>query len=118
MIPRRWLPPLLWAATILVLTSVPVPDVGAPANSDKVVHYLVYGLLGMFVGRALLLEGRRVRHLALAALAVSAFGALDEWHQSFIHGRMGDVHDWIADSIGGASALAFMSLRARRASLS
>ena len=118
MIPRRWMPPLLWAATILVLTSVPVPDIGAPANSDKVVHYLVYGLLGMFVGRALLLEGRQARHLALAALAVSAFAAVDEWHQSFIPGRMADVRDWVADTIGGASALAFMSLRARRAPLS
>lgn len=118
MISRHWVPPLVWAAAILILTSVPVPDLGSPRHADKGVHFLVYGLLGLLVGRALLAESRGRAHFAGAALAVAAFGALDEWHQSFIPGRYSDMHDWVADVIGGAAALAVMAARARRPSLS
>jgi VanZ family protein len=31
----------------------------------------------------------------------SLYGASDEWHQSFVPGRMVEVADWLADSIGG-----------------
>jgi VanZ family protein len=115
---RRWAPPLAWAATILLLTSVPVPDIGAPKNTDKLVHFAVYGLLGVLVARALLLEGRGRRAFIIAAFAISAFGAFDEVHQMFIPGRFADVRDWVADSIGGAVTLGVFSLRLRRPSLS
>src|SRR5436853_6448862 len=42
---RRWLPPLLWAGVILVITSLPgsaVPSALAPY--DKVVHFGMYGV--------------------------------------------------------------------------
>jgi VanZ family protein len=38
-------------------------------------------------------------------LVVSAYGASDEWHQSFVPGRSTDVRDWIADTIGAALAI-------------
>jgi len=47
---RRWLPPLVWAGVILVITSLPgsaVPQRLAPF--DKVVHFTMYGIFAVLV---------------------------------------------------------------------
>jgi hypothetical protein len=41
----------------------------------------------------------------VSLVIVSAYGATDEWHQSFVPGRAMDVQDWIADTIGAAIAV-------------
>jgi VanZ family protein len=97
--------PVCWAALILALTSVPgsaVPDVGIGA-SDKVVHLLLYGILGALAMRAAWDPARAVRLVVIVTLAVSLFGALDELHQLFVPGRGADFVDWLADSAGGFS---------------
>jgi VanZ family protein len=105
---RRWLPPALWAALILVLTSVPAPPdiTGGIPHLDKVIHFCLYAAQGWLVARAL--RTRRMLSLTLALLAVSAFGAFDEWHQQFFV-RDTDILDWIADTIGGAVGIASAS---------
>ncbi len=69
---------------------------------DKVVHFSVYGLLATLVCR----QGRGWRAAGWALLAVSAYGASDEWHQSFVPGRTMELADWIADTAGAAWAVA------------
>ncbi len=101
---RRWLPPVLWAALILVLTSIPAPP-QAPAgipHMDKLAHLLLYAGLGWFTGRAL--RTRRARPVVLALSAIALFGAFDEWHQALFN-RTPDLVDWIADMIGGSFGL-------------
>ncbi len=71
------------------------------ANFDKVAHFSVYGLLATLVCR----QGRGWRAALWALLAVSAFGASDEWHQSFVPGRSTELADWIADTAGAALAI-------------
>ena len=68
---------------------------------DKLGHFAIYGLLGTLVCRL----GQGWRSAAWALLAVSAFGASDEWHQSFVPGRFSDVGDWMADTFGAALAV-------------
>lgn len=101
---RRWLPPLLWAALILILTSIPgshIPVLPFP-YFDKVVHLAIYGVLGWLTARAWT-NGSRVSAALLAAiLLVSCFGAVDEWHQQFIPQRSMDLLDWAADTTGAA----------------
>ena len=36
----------------------------------------------------------------------SLYGASDEWHQYFVPGRSCEFGDWIADTAGGALAIA------------
>jgi hypothetical protein len=72
------------------------------AQSDKVAHFFVYGLLATLLVR--LARGPRAWWLAL--LATSLYGASDEWHQYFVPGRSCDVMDWLADTSGGALAIA------------
>ncbi|MBM3842162.1 MAG: VanZ family protein [Verrucomicrobia bacterium] len=69
-------------------------------HSDKVVHFAVYGLLGTLACR----PARTWRGAAVAVLVTSAFGASDEWHQSFVPGRTAELADWVADSAGAACA--------------
>ena len=101
---RRWLPPLLWAAFILILTSIPgsrLPDLPF-RYFDKVVHLAIYGVLGWLTARAWT-DGSRVSAAALVALIiVSCFGAFDEWHQQFIPLRSMELLDWAADTTGAA----------------
>jgi VanZ family protein len=100
----RWLPPLLWAAFILILTSIPGSHIPASPfrNFDKVVHLTIYGVLGWLAARAWV-NGARGTAAALVALAfVSCFGAFDEWHQQYIPQRSMDLLDWAADTAGAA----------------
>ncbi len=109
---RRWLPPAMWAALILILTSIPSPP-GAPGgipHLDKVVHFVLYAGLGWLMTRAL--RTRRPMTLIIALVSIALFAAADEWHQRFF-ARDPAVLDWIADVIGaGAGILA--ALRVRR----
>jgi VanZ family protein len=104
----RWTPPVIWSLVILFLTSIPNPSIPAPKDSDKLVHFFVYAVLGALTGRAALLQRRQLA-LALALVAgISVFGAIDEWHQHFIPGRSPAVNDWVADTIGGVVGIAAM----------
>ena len=99
---QRWLPPLLWAAFILILTSIPGSHLPVPPsrNFDKIVHLAIYGVLGWLTARAWP-SGSRVTAAALVVvLLISCFGALDEWHQQFIPQRSMDLLDWTADTAG------------------
>ena len=82
-----------------------VPSPGFTKVDDKFAHFLVYGLLGTLLCRL----GRGWRAAACALVVVSAFGASDEWHQSFVPGRVSDFGDWLADTLGAAVAVAFYS---------
>jgi VanZ family protein len=116
---RRWLPGLGWATLIVVGTSIPAADVPpSPDGTDKVVHLLVYAVLGLLLTRAAVHEWPRKRPAVLAAALIAAtasFGALDELHQRFIPGRFADVADWLADATGATLAIVLtIAARARR----
>ena len=113
---RRWLPPLLWAAVILALTSFPNPDLGGLdavnfPGADKVTHGVLYAVLGFLSARAWLRRGSAsdLRGAALILAGIAAFGAADEWHQQFIPGRGMSFLDWVAD-LAGASVALLLSL--------
>lgn len=70
---------------------------------DKLLHTTEYAGLGLLFARAFLGERFRVLPaIVLAVLLTSAYGASDEFHQSFVPQRDSDVHDWIADTIGAS----------------
>ena len=105
---RRWLPPALWAALILVLTSIPVPleAPGGIPHLDKLVHFLLYAGEGWLVTRAL--RTRRPPSLLAALLSIAAFAALNEWSQQFFV-RDPDMLDWTVDTIGASFGIAAAS---------
>jgi VanZ family protein len=113
---RRWLPPTLWAAFTLVLTSIPGADLPpAPARgADKAVHLALYGTLGFLAVRAAAPPARPVTTAARILLAIALFAALDEIHQRFIPGRSMELFDWVADTLGAAAGGLLALVAARR----
>ena len=94
--------PILLAVMIVIASGrsqVAGPDIH---HIDKVTHFSVYGLLATLVCR--LRPGRVAAWCSV--LAVSAFGASDEWHQTFTPGRTIEFGDWVADTAGAAVAVA------------
>ena len=75
---------------------------------DWLHHGLAYALLAVLTVRALA-RGRRAgvgaATLVGAWLVATIYGVTDEWHQSFVPGRMSDVRDLLADGVGAALGL-------------
>ncbi|MDD1615248.1 MAG: VanZ family protein [Methylococcaceae bacterium NSP1-2] len=93
---------LLYCALIYWLSdqqTLPTPDLFD--SEDKLIHFGAYFVMGLFAWRSF-------KHLIsmpiiLALLSIvfcSLYGASDEWHQSFVIGRVSDAVDWLADTSG------------------
>ncbi|MCC6549406.1 MAG: VanZ family protein [Ignavibacteriaceae bacterium] len=99
-----YLPLIIYWLALLTATSIPSSSMPRISYSDKTMHFLAYGGLGFLLTLAFLVQGKfpELRGYAvLAAITVAAlYGALDEFHQSFIPGRNAEMLDWIADFIG------------------
>lgn len=114
-----WGPVVAYAGLIFFLSSRTAAEVPAPPipHLDKLIHFFEYAVLGALIARALLLGPPRVsRAVAFGvALVVScAYGASDEWHQSFVPGRFSSGWDLVADSLGAASGIAVVSRLKRK----
>ena len=103
-----WLPLLLYMAAIFHFSSESHPLPALTAHVwDKLLHFVEYTGLGLLWCRAL--RGERLGWAAatvLAVLATAAYGASDEWHQSFVPLRDSSVRDWFADALGGSAGAA------------
>jgi VanZ family protein len=106
----RFAPPLAVMALIWVLSAQPDLSSGLDSDLDlvlrKLAHMVVFGTLLATWWRA---AGPRV------AVAVTlAYAALDEWHQSWVEGRVGAASDWAIDALGAGIAAAIIVARLRR----
>ena len=93
---------------MLALTSWPsppeVPVVSSIPDFDKVVHALLYGVLGFLASFSIDWPAgeRRVLWRALCvAGAVAVWGTLDEIHQAWIPGRSMEMADAATDTVAG-----------------
>jgi VanZ family protein len=101
-----------YTVVLVAATHYPNPqellEYNSLVQSDKTLHFIAYGILGLLVGATLASAGRHtLRTLALALLALALFAAVDEATQP-LFGRYADVLDWGYDCIGlvGGIALA------------
>ena len=103
---RLWAPVVVYMAVLFFLSSR--SDLPGPEGvSDKAEHAAAYFVLGVLVVRWLAggLPPRMSWGVAIASLAITiAYGASDEFHQSFVPGRTADVLDLRADAAGAAIA--------------
>ena len=71
--------------------------------SDKLIHFLVFGLLGIMMFRSFrVVANTTIRRNAylMAIITAGVYGALDEIHQLYVPGRFASIGDWIADILG------------------
>ncbi len=105
-----WVPVALYAGVIFYLSAQSHPEEQLPSFllkdvSDKVLHAVEYGILGLLCYRAFRwAAGPAVAQQAvvLAIMTASVYGVTDEVHQFFVPFRESSWLDWLADTIGAA----------------
>ena len=83
---------------------------------DKLYHVLEYTVLGILVAHAFVNASFNIFRRApwiFSFLFVILYGASDEWHQSFVPGRVVSILDWTADCLGGFLGVVSMYLWCR-----
>lgn len=108
MVLRYWIPTLVWALAIFVLSHMSSPP-GASLAPDYLLHFLEYGTLALTIvwGITLGLKHELTPLRASLAWAIStAYAATDEFHQRFVTGRVSSLEDLLADAAGAAIFLA------------
>ena len=95
-------PALCYAVAIFIFSSLPgseIPHLPFP-NADKVVHFLEFGLFGIFLYRAFGLYRPLKRPYLLTLAAGTPYAVLDEIHQYFVPGRNCSGADLAFDVLG------------------
>jgi hypothetical protein len=105
-------PALLYAIVIFFMSSLPGYILPAlPFDfGDKIIHFLEFGLFGIFLYRAFRFPQPSFRPLRLTIAFGILYAASDEIHQLFVRGRFCDFFDFAADSVG-LIVFAFISSR-------
>ncbi len=117
----RFLAALAWCALIYAASDRPDLRVSDDDLLDfvlrKTAHVVVFGVLVVLIERALHGEGLSWRwSIPTAWLATFAYACSDEWHQTFVEGRSGQVSDVGFDMLGATLAAAVILLVRRSAS--
>lgn len=97
----RWLALGGWAAVIWIGSSTSGPaGPGSPLRPylQNGAHVLLYGALGVLW--MLAMRGSPRLRLLSAMLLAAAYGALDEWHQSWVPRRTSSAADVLSDVTG------------------
>lgn len=75
----------------------------------KSAHFSIYALLGALVALLLSQYGLKgKRQLLFAVLWVLLYACSDEFHQTFVEGRSGEIRDVLIDTAGGFCGAAFI----------
>ena len=131
---KYWVPPLIYMGLIFIISSLEQPPLPMPKfewlTIDKLYHFIEYGILGALLaiafvnvpcrggapgpprlgGRIRDREARGPRPTASwrwagAVLIAILYGASDEWHQTFVPGRLATLADWVADVVGAITGV-------------
>lgn len=101
----------VYTAVLVFATHYPKPAdlLGPDPPSDKTLHFIAYGLLGLSAAATLAASGRwspRAATITLAALA--GFAVIDEVTQPMFK-RQAEPLDWVCDVIGLAAGIALVA---------
>jgi len=99
-----WLPVIIYCLLIFIQSSYSYPySVPKLPYIDKVIHFVVYAILGFLFFRAF--RTQRFKEninmvIMLSILSSSLCGMSDEVHQYFVPHRDADLMDFLADVMG------------------
>jgi VanZ family protein len=106
---RYWLPVIVYAALMLVISSIPIRIRRVPfRNYDKVFHFFEYGIYAWLWYRALkgtMSLSSRGRIAIATVLICTAFGIMDELYQVYTPYRTSNIYDLAADASGSFAAV-------------
>lgn len=97
-------PFVTWLILLFIVTSIPA--INLPRDRmigyDKITHFFLYSVLTLLFFYAFGSRGWQF-FLIIVVIAI-----IDEFHQSFIPGRLSSFYDLIADMIGGGVTFWFL----------
>ena len=102
---------VLWMGLIYGLSTLPGSAV--PGHFGSLGHYILYAALGALFLLALPPTSPPWRAAITAIVLASLYGVTDEFHQSFVPGRVPDVGDWLVDTAGAITAVVVIVLTRR-----
>ena len=106
---------MISGAVTTVLPFVDIPEEGLHFVIRKGAHFSVYAVLGLLSFNAFLQSGvKGKKALFFAWLLATAYAGVDEYHQTFIPGRSGEVTDVMIDSAGAITGILGALLVRRR----
>jgi VanZ family protein len=112
---NKFLRKINWPAYVIMAIIIALSSFGGVAirnplfeNQDKVLHFFAFAVLAWTL--ALWIRPQRwLSHPWIYSLVVvvvvAVFGALDEYHQSFVPRREVSFYDWVADVSGAIAAV-------------
>ncbi len=103
---RWWAPLLAYMGLIFWLSSQSRLDL-LPDSPDYVLHFFGYFGMGILAVRAFaqgLVEPKSKYLVHVGLVFAVGYALTDEWHQSFVPGRVASVRDLVADGLGIAAA--------------
>ncbi len=116
----RWLPAVVWMSVIFYLSHqtgddlssfLPLFQIWFPQmKSFDWGHFAAYFILALTYYWAFGRKYAGIKGRLMAVLLCFLFGITDEYHQSFVDGRMPDMMDLRNDTIGAALAMILVSL--------
>ncbi len=116
------IPLIAVALGITFASSLPGTNTAIELTSafDKLQHFSAFAIFACCLGWAIHhnVSYSLSMKVILTLLGASFFGAVDEFHQTFVFMRQASIADWIADTLGGAfgALLTFGTLYLRRKS--
>ena len=113
-----WLPVIIWAGVIFYFSSIPNLQIEEFGIWDtifrKIAHATEYGVLVWLTLRlGLRQEKKKIATLVIVLVFCVLYAWSDEWHQSFVEGRVFSVWDITIDSLG-ATALGLIYFRNKK----
>jgi VanZ family protein len=133
-----WLPPLIWmlfisptndALTVSSTSHIIVPLLkwlfpnADPVTIDsfhilvrKSIHFLEYALLAFLLFRAFRGKNKdwQMRWILYAGIITIGYSSLDEFFQTLIPSRTGELSDWMIDVAGAVFALCIITAMKKR----
>jgi VanZ family protein len=116
---RAWFALVVWCALIFTLSAQPNLELTDHELLDlvarKLAHATVFGILALLASMTFRQEGIAPRTaIAMGFMFAVLYAVSDEWHQSFVAGRVGSVRDVAIDTAGAGIAWVSLMLRLRR----
>lgn len=92
---------IIWLFIVLLLSIIPTKDLPTEDQTDKVVHFIIYGITALLFLKVLRLRTTLTKSIILSVGLASFFGLAMELLQSVVPWRESSLLDELAN-IGGA----------------
>ncbi|HUV71570.1 MAG TPA: VanZ family protein, partial [Clostridia bacterium] len=107
-----WLPPFFWISLIFLLSSFPKLQISeglADLILRKLAHMFEYGVLYLLIYRVFKRTSSLSKNklLFISLFLTILYAVSDEYHQTFVPGRCGNLTDISIDSTGAVLGLIF-----------